>query len=247
ACFFPRGWLVALDESRNSFAEDVRWRKQANHKTILGAEIVEMAWMNEDVVCLQEGDGEVFIREFGGEAQDSVPPAIGVEQSEGSMLRDSRLQVGTIFAQAFQDLRPHRVALLEQNREGPLRGGIEGEIGIRDDLQALQRGVCERFGAGGDDPGDFHLRERGNLGEAAKRESQRLVIAGEGRARGRPKGIVKENFVHDQGKVTLAAEFVETMDFLGLKIRARRVVGMNEQNRACARSERTNHTVEIDE
>src|SRR5208337_645821 len=145
------GTALELDQSRDSFAEDVRGREQANHKIVLAAEIVKMARMNEDVVCLQEGDGEVFIGEAGGEAQDRIPPSIRVEQFAGSMLRQKRPQVRTIFAQAFDDLRLERVALLKQSREGPLRGGIEREVGVRDDLQAFQRGMRERIGAGGDD------------------------------------------------------------------------------------------------
>src|SRR5208282_3511460 len=107
-----------------------------------------MARMNDDMVCLQKSDGEVFIGEAGGEAQDRVPPAIRVEQFAGSMLRHKRPEVRTIFAQAFHDLRLERVTLLKQSREGPLCGGIERKVGVRDDLQAFQRGMRERIRAG---------------------------------------------------------------------------------------------------
>src|SRR5271165_6427678 len=113
------------------------------------------------------------------------------------MVRHENLQVRSILAHALQDLRLERVALLEQNREGPLRGGIERQVGVRNDLQALQRGMHKRVRASSDGPCDLHLRKRGDLGEAAEGKSQRVMIASESRARRGHKGVVQENLVND--------------------------------------------------
>jgi len=45
------GTALELEQLRDSFTENVGRREQANHKIVLTAEIIEMAGMNEDVVC----------------------------------------------------------------------------------------------------------------------------------------------------------------------------------------------------
>ena len=105
--------LLALDKPGDSFSEDVRRREQAKYKIIVVAKIVEMARMNENMVCPQEFDGEVLIGEAGREPQHRVPPAIRIEQFPGRILRHNRLQVPAIFPQTSQNLWLQRATLLQ--------------------------------------------------------------------------------------------------------------------------------------
>jgi hypothetical protein len=139
--------LLGANQTGDSFTEYLTSCEQAHHQKVLTSEVVELARMNQDMLCLQELDGEFFIRQACGEAQNRVPSAIRVEKFPGGMLRHKRLQVAAIFAQALLDLRPQRVALLKQSRESPLRGCIQGQVRVCDDLQTFQCETCKRIGA----------------------------------------------------------------------------------------------------
>src|SRR5271157_2814836 len=113
SAFSRAEWLLGLDKLGDSFSEHVRRRDKADYKIIVVAKIVEMARMNENMMCPQEFDGEVFIGEAGREPQHRVPPAIRIEQFPGRMLRHERLQMRAIVPHALQDLRLQRATLLK--------------------------------------------------------------------------------------------------------------------------------------
>ena len=134
-----------------------------------------MAGVEEDVVLAEEMDGEVFVGyESGGGngrvwgvAEDGVTTAFGVEEFAGGVGAELGLEMGAIFADAGEQLGAEGVALGEEGGESGLRGCAEGEIAVGDDFEAVEGGADLGVGAGDGEPGDFHLREGGDFGEAA--------------------------------------------------------------------------------
>jgi hypothetical protein len=210
-----------------------------------------MAGVEEDVVMAEEVDGEVFVGGVGGEvggvAKGGVPAGFGVEKFEVGVGVELGLEKGEIFLDAGEELWAKKVALGEERGESGLGGRTEGEEGVGDDFEAIEGGADLRRGAGDGKPGDFHLGESGNFGEAAEGEGQDFGVGGEGFARSAVEGEVQEDFVDDQGKIVFFANGVEASEFLGLDVGAGGIVGMDEENGASAWSDGVLERLEIDE
>jgi hypothetical protein len=181
---------------------EVRWGcDEAEDEVVAGGEVVEVAGMEEDVVMTEEMDGEVFVGPVSGGvcgvAEQGVPAGFGVEELAGRMGMELGLEVGAIFANTGAELRAERVALGEERGESGLRGGAEGQIGVGDDFEAIDGRADLGVGACDGKPGDFHLRERGNFGEAAEGEGEDFGVGGEGFARRGVEREIEKDFVDD--------------------------------------------------
>src|SRR5215469_13583413 len=139
------------------------------------------------------------------------------------------------------------MALREQSRESGLRRGAEGEISVGDDFEALEGGADKSGGTGDGEPGDFHLRERGDFGEAAEVEGQCQGVGGEGFARLGVESEVEEDFVDDEGQMVFQAESIEAAELFGLDIGAGGIVGMNEKDSTGTRGDGAFEGSKIDE
>ena len=181
---------------------EVRWGcDEAEDEVVAGGEVVEVAGMEEDVVMTEEMDGEVFVGPVSGGvcgvAEQGVPAGFGVEELAGRMGMELGLEVGAIFANTGAELRAERVALGEERGESGLRGGAEGQIGVGDDFEAIEGRADLGVGAGDGKPGDFHLRERGNFGEAAESEGEDFGVGCEGFARRGVEREIEKDLVDD--------------------------------------------------
>ena len=183
-----------------------------------------MAGVEEDVVFAEEVDGEGFVGGrtwgagggVGGVAKGGVPAGFGVEEFEGGVGAELRLEVGEIFFDSREKLRAESVALGEEHGERGLGGCADGEVGVGDDFEAIESGTDLGGWAGDGEPGDFHLRESGNFGEAAEGEGEDFGIGGEGFSRSGVEGEIEEDFVDDQGEIVFFANGVEAGEFFGL-------------------------------
>ena len=128
-----------------------------------------------------------------------------------------------------------------------MRRGAKREVRVGDDFEALERGMHESGGAGDGDPGDFHLRECGDFGEAAESEGECERVCGEGFVRLGVEGEVEEDFVGDEGEMVFQAESVKAVEFFGLHVGTGGVVGMNEKDGAGARGDGAFEGLKIDE
>ena len=189
----------------NSVAE-VRWGcDQAEDEVVIGGEVVEVAGVEEYVVVAEEVDGQGFVGGGTGGAsggvdgveEGGVPAGFGVEEFDRGMRAELGLEVGEIFLDAGEELRAEGEALGEEHGEGGLCGGAEGEIGVGDDFEAIEREADLGGGAGDGEPGNFHLREGGNFGEAAEGECKDLGVGDEGFWRSGVEGEIEEDFVDD--------------------------------------------------
>ena len=125
------------------------WCEEAEDEVVGGGEVVEVTRVDEDVVVAEKVDGEVFVRRVGldrvrAQAENGVPARIGVKKFDGGMRAKEGLQLGAIFADAFEELRSKRVAFGKQRRECGLRGRAERKICVGDDFEALERGTQKR-------------------------------------------------------------------------------------------------------
>jgi hypothetical protein len=171
---------------------------------VVGGEVVEMAGMEEDVVVAKEVDGEGFVgrgnggrRGVGGVAEGGVPAGFGVEELDVGMGAELGLEMGEIFLDAGEELRAEGVALSEEGGESGLGGGAEREIGVGNDFEAIESEADLGGGSGDGEPGDFHLRESGDFGEAAEGEGEDFGVGGEGFSRSGVEGEIEEDFVDD--------------------------------------------------
>ena len=109
-------------------------------------------------------------------------------------------------ARALADLPLHRFARRQQARGGTLHRRAHRKIRVGDPLQLLPRFARAARRAAHHDPAQLHLRQSGDLGEAAHGERQALLHAGQRRhaigvVRQR---VVGEDFVGDQRHLALA-------------------------------------------
>jgi len=139
------------------------------------------------------------------------------------------------------------VALGEKHRKRGLHGGAEGEIGVGDDFEPIERGTNQCVGAGDREPGDFHLGEGRDFRKAAESEGERFGVGGESFAGRGVEGEVEEHFVDDEREIVFLAERVEAGDLFGLHVGTRGIVGMNEQDGTCARGDGAFERLKINE
>lgn len=81
-----------------------------------------MAGVDEDVVIAKKTDGQVFVRRMAGggvgtQAEDGVPPGVGVEEFGDGLRAQLALEMSAIFPDAIEELGTQRVALGEQSGE----------------------------------------------------------------------------------------------------------------------------------
>ena len=167
-----------VENELSGAAEISSGRDQTENEVAVGGEVVEVAGMDEDMVIAEELNGEILIREMDRarrrtQAEDGVPPGVGIKEFGDGMRSESGLELRAIFADAHEELGAERMALGEQHGERGLCWRAEREIRVGDDFEALE-GRADKSGTTGDGkPGDFHLRQRGDFGEAAESEGER--------------------------------------------------------------------------
>jgi len=97
-------------------------------------------------------DGEGFIGSpgggVGGVAESAIPACFGVEEFDGGMGPELRLEMRKIFFNTGEELRAERVALCQERGEGGLGWGAEGKIGVGYDFETIEGGTDLRGGAG---------------------------------------------------------------------------------------------------
>lgn len=180
-------------------------------------------------------------------AKDGIPAGVGVEEFCGGVRSEKGLQLGAIFADAFEELPAQGMALGEERRESGLRRGTEGEIRVGDDFEAFEGGADKSGGTGDGEPGDLHLRKRGDFGKATQGEGKCQGVGGEGFARLGVEREVEEDFVNDEGEMVFQAEGVQAVERFGLNVGASGIVGMNEKNGTGVRGDGAFEGMEIDE
>ena len=240
------------EEAGEAFAEGGGGGDEAEDEVAVGEEVVKVAGVDEEVVIAEEMDGEVLVGGMSGggvwsKAKDAVPAGVGVEKFGSGMSGEKRLQLGAILADAGEELPSQGMALGEEGRESGLRRGTEGEIRVGDDFEAFEGGTDKSRGTGDGEPGDFHLRKRGDFGEAAEGEGERQGVGGEGFARLSAEREVEEDFVDDEGQMVFQAEGVQTVERFGLDVGTGGIVGMNEKNGAGTWGDGAFEGMEVDE
>ena len=91
-----------------------------------------------------------------------------------------------------------------------LDGRVHREVGISNNLKAIESRRHFPARTEGGNPGSLHLRKAGDFAEAAQNKSQRrMVTGGEGLGRLTIKRIVQEDFIDDEGEAVLDAELLE--------------------------------------
>jgi hypothetical protein len=90
-------------------------------------EVVEEAWLEEDMVMTEEVDGEVFVgsvsRGVCGVAEGGVPAGFGVKEFAGGVGMELGLEMREIFFDSGEELRAEGVTLGEERGKGGLRWG----------------------------------------------------------------------------------------------------------------------------
>src|SRR5579871_3745219 len=127
----------------------------------------EVAGMDPDAAVEQLADGLLVGLER-GYAEDGVPAAFDFEALRGGYGGELAVELGEVSGGAGFDLLLDRAAACEPGGQRILDGGVHGEKGVGDDLQAGE-GFAES-GASRGNPCGFHLRQAGNLAEAADDE-----------------------------------------------------------------------------
>ena len=87
--------------------------EQADDDKSVGSKIVKMAGMHQHVMLAEESGREFFVGSAGRCADDSGPAGVCVQELAGGLLSSEVFECGAIFADALQDLRLNRMALLE--------------------------------------------------------------------------------------------------------------------------------------
>ncbi len=203
---------------------------EAEDQVTIGREIVEVAWVNQNMVILEKLDSEFLIRGTWWHAKDSVPAGIRAEEFALGLWVEKGLESSTVFANAIEKLRPQGVPLGQQRGKRGLCGSADGKKSVGDDFQTIERGTDERNRAGDGEPCDFHLRQRGDFGKAAKSEGKGFGVGSESFARQAVEGETQEDFVHDQSKIMFLADGVQAEELFGLDVGAGGIVGMDEEN-----------------
>lgn len=194
-----------------------------------------MAGMDVDIFLFQKLDGEIFVGAKGGDAENDVPASLHVQAAAHFLGEQFTVEGGEIFSNASDKLLLKIVAQVQKGGEGELDGRVHGQIRIGDDFQPGEGVFLGAFGAAGDDPGGFHLREAGYFGDAAESKRER---GGIGRERGARRAVqckIEEDFVGDQGEAARGTDFVQPRNFLRVCEMAGGVIGVNDDNGACAR------------
>src|SRR5579872_4843457 len=137
-----------------------------------------------------------------------------------------------ISANASQQLRLDGKALVKQRGRSVLDGRVHGEIGVGDDLEALESGLHEGIRPRGDEPGELHLRQSRNFRNAAQSEGEVLLVSGESRLRMSIEAVVEKDFVHNEGEAVLAAKIVHGTALGAANIRAGGIIGIDEDDGA---------------
>lgn len=128
-----------------------------------------------------------------------------------------------------------------------MRGGAQGKISVGDDFQSVESRTYDRAGACDNEPGNFHLGESRDFGEATKGECEDFGVGDEGFAWCGVEGEIQENFVDDECEIALFAKGVETGELFWLDVGTGWIVGMDEKNGAGAWRDRVFEGFEIDE
>ena len=91
------------------------------------------------------------------------------------------------------------------------------------------------------------MGESRDFGEAAEGEGEDIGVGGEGFARSGVEREIEENFVDDESEVVFFAKGVEAVEFFGLDVGTRGIVGMDEENGASTGGNSVFEGLEIDE
>ncbi len=134
------------------------------------------------------------------------------------------------MADAGEELALDRFPAGQPARERVLNGGVHRKEGVGDDFESSERLGAECVGAERGDPADFHLRERGDFGEAGDDECEAGMFACGEAGDGIGQRIVEEDFVDDEGERVADAEFFEGAALGGRGGVAGGVVGMHEED-----------------
>src|SRR5574337_444538 len=108
------------------------------------------------------------------------------------MARELLIEIGEVYTQTVEQQRLDCLTLLQQNRRGKLDGSVERQVGIGNDLEASQGRRELLPGPADRQPRQFHLRQGGDLRDAAQGKSQHVGVADKGWARDAVVGVVKE-------------------------------------------------------
>src|SRR5579871_927531 len=160
---------MSRDEARDAFREDFRRSKKADDEESFGFEIEKEAGLGEDVVLVEKIERPLLFRARAGDLKGRVPAAFHVEGMDRSIGSES-MELREVRSAAGEDLIADRRGEFEQFWERELDGRGDGEVGIGDEFEAVERELV--IGTVGDDPAEFHLRESGDFGEAGHAEGE---------------------------------------------------------------------------
>src|SRR5262252_1919755 len=97
-----------------------------------------MARMNDYPRLGNQADGLFFVGLNGGNAQDRIPPALGLKPGAGRIVRELVIQLCKIETRSVNEQRLDLLALFEQNWSRQLDRSIDRQVRVGDDFHSLQ-------------------------------------------------------------------------------------------------------------
>ena len=177
-----------------------------------------------------------------------VPAALRGQDVHRRVLRGGLEQRAVVARDPVADPRADRGAIGQQRRQPGLHGRRDGQVGVADDLEPLERRPHELVGAGGNHPSQLQLRQPEALRQASEAEGQRLALSQYG---GRPRQVaiehvLGEDLVADECQAVRTTVDRKGIQFRAPQIRPGRVVRVHHDDRARTVGRRTPQAVDVE-
>src|SRR5207249_299643 len=121
-------------------------------------------------------DGKVLITSQCRNAHDRIPSSFHVKASARRSSSKLPVELSEVHAQAVDKHRLDLLALVEQDRRGDLHGSVHRKKSVGDDFKTGSGLRDDVRWPACNDPGKFHLREGGNLGQSTECEGQYVGV-----------------------------------------------------------------------
>jgi hypothetical protein len=203
--------------------------------------------VDDDAVALKQIEHELLFRARRRHAHDRRPPAVGSQHRHGGRGRRETAQRGVVGADPIEDRRADAGTPVEQPARRRLHRRRNRQVGVGDELEAIERFGHEVRRAVERDPSELHLWEPGGLRQAPepRRQAGRLPQRG-GLVDRRAQRIVPEDFVDDERGAARGAAIRQLGRVASGQRGSRRIVRADGQHRACVRRPRPIQRVDVD-
>jgi hypothetical protein len=168
----------------------------------------------------------------GRDLQNGGPAALGREDIHRRAPRRRCQQSPVVARDAIANLCADRGAVREQRRQRLLHGRRDRQVGVADQLEAIEGRLHEIVGTGRDDPAQLQLRQAEAFRQAAEPECQGLALREDGaRARQvRIEHVLGKDLVANEGQSMSLAMRRQRIQFGTFQVRAGRVVGVDDDH-----------------